>query len=831
MRRPLFYPLIALMAGILIGDMTTLPLSILQAGVIVVLISLILCLRMKWNTAVFVLIIILMLITGFFDAQKQPYLSQKGHHIIHQTRQGKQTVEGIVMSVNQVSMEKSSLIVRCGRILKNNSSYPVSGMIRLTIPSYCNFQYGDFIRFHTSIRRIHSFHNPGSFDYERYLHRQGIYVAGFIADSAGIVLIRHNTASGIKLQLEKFRAYLKYLIYANAPSPEREILEAMIIGNQKAIPSYVLDNFAKTGTSHILSISGLHVGLVASAGFFIALILLKSSEYFMLRFNIIKIATAAAFLPVAVYALVAGMGTTVLRASLMTLAFLTALLIGKPKDLYNILSFAALVILIFVPEALFDISFQLSFSAVLAIVIILSKFKISTMPIPASLSAKWHPLIHWVYTFILVSVAATLGTLPIIVYYFNRVSAVTLIANLIAVPLLGMLTLIPAMSFIMTATFSPWLSGLLIKTASFFTGMAVRIINWLASWSWSSFSFIKPNIMEIVLFYIIVFLLISLKSDPGEKKTNEFNIYRPVLVKTALFIALILLLADTVYLAWKEHYTTDIKITAIDVGQGSATLFQFPGGVNMLIDGGGFYDRSFDMGKLVIAPFFYAKRIRKIDIVVLTHPHPDHLQGLIYILKNFNVQEVWSTGVKTESDLYRLWEKTISEQKIKMKYLSSQTPPIHISGALIHFLWPLPPKNREDLRTSEDELNDSSVVMKITYQTESFLVTGDISSFVETSLIESGHNLKSDILLVPHHGSKHSSSPDFIRAVSCRYAIISAGKRNVFRHPHPDVLDRYISAGIHIFRTDNNGAISMETDGKAMNITPWLNIPFPEDRP
>ena len=166
-----------------------------------------------------------------------------------------------------------------------------------------------------------------------------------------------------------------------------------------------------------------------------------------------------------------------------------------------------------------------------------------------------------------------------------------------------------------------------------------------------------------------------------------------------------------------------------------------------------------------------------------------------------------------------------------MKYLSSQTQPVDISGALIHFLWPLPPKNREDLETSEDELNDSSAVMKITYQAESFLVTGDISSFVETRLIESGQNLKSDILLVPHHGSKHSSSPDFIRAVSCRYAIISAGKRNVFRHPHPDVLDRYISAGIHIFRTDKNGAISVETDGKTMNITPWLTNPLPEDRP
>ncbi|MEN6507408.1 MAG: DNA internalization-related competence protein ComEC/Rec2 [Smithella sp.] len=831
MRRPLLYPMIALMAGILIGDWVTLPCCLLPAGMILVLLFLILCIRKKWNRTTFLLMIGLMLIAGLFNAQRQQYLSQNNHHIVHQAKQGKQTIEGIVTATDQISADKYSLIVRCRRILKNHSYSPVSGLIRLTIPSHLNFRYGDFIRFHTSIKRIHSFHNPGSFDYERYLNRQGIYVAGFIADSAGIVLIRHNTASGIKLQLETFRSYLKHLIYANAPSPEREILEAMIIGNQKAIPTDVRDNFAKTGTSHILSISGLHVGMVASAGFFIALMFLKSSEYLMLRFNIIKIATAAAFVPVAVYALVAGMGTTVLRAALMTLAFLTALLIGKQKDLYNILFFAALVILIVAPESLFEISFQLSFSAVLAIVFIISTLNISTVAMPAALPGGLHSLIRRVYVFILVSAAATLGTLPLIVYYFNRISTITLIANLIAVPLLGMLTLIPAMSFMLTALFSPWLAGFLIKAASFFTGIAVSAINWQASLSWSSFSFIKPNIVEIALFYIIIFLLVSLKADQSEKKAKESKTNHPVLIKTALLIALTLMIADVVYLTFKDQYSTDIRVTSIDVGQGSATLFQLPGAVNMLIDGGGSYDSSFDIGKLVIAPFLYAKRIRKIDIVVLTHPHPDHLQGLIYILENFNVREVWCTGLKAENDLYLLWEKTISERKIKMKYLSSQSPPVNISGVQIHFLWPLPPDSREDWETSKDEINDSSLVMKITSGTESFLVTGDISSCVETRLIESGQNLKSDILFVPHHGSNHSSSPDFIRAVSCRYAIISAGKRNVFRHPHPDVLNRYASAGTRIYRTDKHGAISIESDGKTMGITPWLKRTLPEDRP
>lgn len=325
-----------------------------------------------------------------------------------------------------------------------------------------------------------------------------------------------------------------------------------------------------------------------------------------------------------------------------------------------------------------------------------------------------------------------------------------------------------------------------------------------------------------MLFYIFIFLLIEMIT-PGDKNIKKgFPARHPSFIKMALMISLALILADAVYLVTKDKYSTNLKITSIDVGQGSATLFQFPHGVNMLIDGGGFHDSSFDMGRSVIAPFLYSKRIGKIDIVVLTHPHPDHLQGLIHIINNFDVQEVWRTGVKADDDFYRLWEKTISNRKIKIKHLSSQSPPEIISDVHLQCLWPLHLPSQNDRETSYDETNDSSLVLKITHGTKSFLVTGDISALVESLLIRSRQNLKSDLLFVPHHGSIHSSSVDFIRAVSCRYAIVSAGKNNVFRHPHPGVLDRYTSAGIDIFRTDRDGAITVLTDGKKISITPWI---------
>lgn len=833
MRRPLLYPLIALVAGIMVGDCIALPYFVLLAVVLPILLLLLFCIIKNINHTAFFLIICLMFIVGIFDIQIQQYLAYNDRHIVHQADQGKLTAEGIVTASDQISPDKYSLVVRCQRILKNNSYIPVTGNIRLIIPSDLTFQYGDFVRFHSSIKKIQGFHNPGGFNYERYLNRQGIFVSGFVADNSGIVLIRHNSASGIKLKLETFRLYLKRLIYDNAPSPQKEIIEAMIIGNQKAIPQDVQDNFAKTGTSHILSISGLHISMAAAAGFFLLFLLLKSSEYLMLRFNIVKMATAAAFVPVVIYSLVAGLGTTVLRSTFMALAFMTALLIRRQRDLYHALCIAALIILIISPESLFDISFQLSFGAVFAIVYIVPKFNDLTLPLPLSAPNWLRTLIRRLYIFILVSVAATVGTLPIIVYYFNRVSTVTVIANLIAVPLLGMAALIPAMAFILTAPFSPFLSGILIQASSFFTGISVVIINRLAALSWSTLSFVKPNIAEIILFYVFLFLLIQVLALKNKRNNNKegFLTRHPSLIKTALFISLTLIITDYAYFILKDKYSNELKITAIDVGQGSSMLVQLPHGINMLIDGGGFPDSSFDMGRYVVAPLLYYKRIRKIDIVILTHPHPDHLQGLIYIINNFNVREVWCTGVKTDDDLYRLWEKTIYNGSIIIKHLSSQSPPENISGVCIEYLWPLHPPVQNNQETSYDETNDSSLVMKITYGKRSFLVTGDISDRVEEILITSGQNIKSDLLFVPHHGSVHSSSMDFIRAVSCRFAIFSAGRNNVFRHPHPVVLDRYIYAGVDIFRTDQNGAISVYSDGNTIKITPWLEKPINKKHP
>ncbi len=820
MHRPLIFPFSGLIIGIIIGNFFDFPYIFLSVFLIFILVLLLLSLRKQWWIASFLLIFCFAAILGIFDIQKQQYSIRKDRHILQYASLGKKTIEGIVIESPLSYPDKNILIVRCIRLFNNDTYIPVAGNVRLVIPAHLNFSYGDFIRFQSSLKKIQSFKNPGGFDYEHYLNRQGIYATGFIADTSGIIRLRENSAGYFKLRLESFRMYLKQLIYQNAPSPQREIIEAMTIGNQTAIPGDVKENFSKTGTSHILSISGLHVGMVAAMAFFCVSLLLKSSEYLLLKLNMIKVSAAAAFFLVLFYALIAGMGVTVLRSALMALIFLLALMSGRQRDFYNTLALAGLVILIIFPEALFDISFQLSFLAVLAIIYIVPKLDYPPFYQFAGLPGWSQSIIRYFYMLLIVSLAATIGTLPLIIYYFNQISSVTFIANLIAVPLLGTIALATAMLFLLTAFFSPLIAGFFVKITSFFVSISIEIINRLASLSFASFSITKPNILEIIIFYIFVILLIQFIDI--RRGVKGYFLQHTRQLKYGLILIPVFFIVDASYLFFKDKLSSDLRVTAIDVGQGSSILVRFPGGKNMLIDGGGFAGSSFDTGKMIVASYLYHERISRIDTVVLTHPHPDHMLGLLYILDNFDVQEFWTTEIISDDEDYQKLKKIIKERKIKTFFFPKDLPARkNMGNAEINLMWP-DSSGVSTNELSDNDINDLSLVFRIRYGRISFLVTGDISAEIENILVRSGRDLKSDVLFVPHHGSAYSSSGDFIKKVACRYAVVSAGKNNTFHHPHPSTIERYTAAHVNVLRTDQDGAVSMITDGTKLSVKTFV---------
>jgi competence protein ComEC len=264
-------------------------------------------------------------------------------------------------------------------------------------------------------------------------------------------------------------------------------------------------------------------------------------------------------------------------------------------------------------------------------------------------------------------------------------------------------------------------------------------------------------------------------------------------------------------------------MTVLDVGQGSATFLELPFGPCILVDGGGFYDNRFDVGARVVGPFLWSKKIATVDILVLSHPHPDHLNGMLFIARHFHVKEVWMTGEPVNTEAYQEFLEIIEREKIHVVGLKNLIQARIINGVRIDVIYPpidfLERKAREAWRTR----NNNSLVLKASFGDVSYLLPGDIEAEAEKELLDLAcDRLKSNVLLVPHHGSKTSSTPGFLTCVGPDKAVMSAGWKNIFRFPHEQVLHRYEDMGSQILRTDLHGAVTITTDGKGIDVKAFL---------
>lgn len=815
MLRPLLPVLLSFMAGITAGRAISFPESFLTAALVFLCILLLVSTVKQWKRLGFSAACVSIFMLGILNVHHDLHAIPSAHDISRFADGEKMTIEGIVADSPRVFPERADLIIETTKIIETRSIVPVEGRILLSLNDNRRLpDYGDIIRFKTKLKPPRNFNNPGGFDYERHMSMKGIRLRG-ILDKTGFVVIRTGDGNPLKIRLEKFRNTLRTSIRENADSPEGEIIQAMILGEQSEIPREVMDKFNQTGTTHIIAISGFNIGIIAAFSFFIIKALMKSSEYLLLRFNIVKVSTLFAFIPIIFYAFIAGFGISVIRATLMIAAFLLAILFGRERDLVNTLALAALVILIFSPLALFDVSFQLSFAAVASILFIVPRLT-SFFPGGESDKNNPHPYLKKAFSgfilFMAASLAATLGAAPLIVYYFNLVSVITLLANILIVPIMGYLVILIGMAVILTAPLSHTLTVVLVKISSYLTGLSISVADFLSRLP-NAYTFIStPTLLELAAYYLLLIAvmksidLLREKKEPGLPKTTETG---RALLKVSFCILILFIVVDGICLYYKDRHPGLLRTTFIDVGQGSSTLIDFPGGTKMLLDGGGFYDERFDMGRHVLAPFLWQEKISRIDIVVLSHPHPDHLNGLLYILDHFNVRQVWSNGDEEDSDAYDRFRKIIERKGIAHRIMNRDGRPVTIGDARIQVLHPGGRMDGDSIDT-----NDRSLVLKITYGVVSLLLPGDISETVESRLIGRKTDLRSRVLLAPHHGSFRSSSISFIKKVSPETVIFPCGAGNVMRLPHSGVLERYRHQGCRIFRTDHNGAVQIETDGK-----------------
>ncbi len=752
---------------------------------------------------------------GIFSIQLYLHFQPSVSHISHFTALEKILLEGIIDRPPESSRGRTQLLIRSQKVILSDRTIPVDGLVLIFLKEEdLSLRVGDRLRLLCRLYPPRGFQNPGGFSYERHLAFERVHTIGFLSEKKGLVKLGEGFKNPATLRVERWRDHIRDFLDREARPPASGIFKALVLGEQSDIPEEIKEYFILTGTAHLLAISGDQFGIVALLSFSLLIWMFKRSEFLLLTVDVKKWAAGLTVPCIVLYAFIAGGGISVIRAAIMVITFFLSILFDRERNLLHTLALAAFLILIFSPPSLFDVSFQLSFLAVLSILYLVPRlfqgFKKEGISILLKTSWKKNVL-KYVTLPLLVTGVAILGTAPFVALHFNRFSPIGFFTNLFIIPWVGFLIVpLSLAASVFSFFFNPF-AAFLILVDEFVTGILLRVLAFLAALPYASFFISTPTVFEMVLFYSLLFLAVHLRKG----KRIQY-----------LFTGLCLVFAlDLAFWNLKDSFQKELRLTFIDVGQGDSILVEFPGGEKMLIDGGGLHEDRFDIGKNVIAPFLWRKKIRRIDTLVLSHPDPDHSKGLNFIASQFAIRQFWDNGLQTESESYLQLRKTLSERKINAQSLNEGTPPQMINGVELSVLNP-PTWNtiRRKIRSPSD-LNNSSLVIKLQFKNVSILLPGDIGKEAEGRMLRKDNLLRSDVLKIPHHGSSSSSSLPFLQRVKPTCAILSVGERNVGKLPHPEVLRRYFQLGTQVYRTDRNGAITVGTDGEKIEIKPYLDAP------
>ena len=718
-------------------------------------------------------------------------------------------------------------------------------------------RYGARIQVTTTLDRTGNYRNPGVSTLSEYLDRRDFDATGIVRGPASIVQLDDAWVFPPLALLYEWRERVQREIDSRFDAETAGVLDAALLGNRYNLSRDASERFREGGTFHILVISGLHISFIGGIVF---LAVRRVTARRLIQFVLPATVVWA-------YSLAVGAEASVVRAALMfTFAGFAAIIFRQASSL-NALGGAALVLLVWSPKEIFDPSFQLTFLSVLAIVVIawplLLKFSAigswhptNTTPYPPACSRglkafcellfwserQWQhelgrsshhcrlfklKLVAWLeryhiqrclrYVFgaVVVSASVQVVLLPLMIFYFHRLSLASLVLNIVVSVLLAVLVAVALLALLVS-------SAPLFKLANMIDWLMVHSVDPFSHFGFASLrlpEYSGPAALLYALYYVpLLLLVIALLhwrplASQAERRSKVHRVIIPVASIQLLMLSVLLL-----HPLSSGRAARNLRIDFLDVGQGDAALVTMPDGTTLLVDGGGrpsfaaTTDTARRIGETVVSEYLWWRGLSQIDYVVATHADADHIDGLNDILKNFTVRAALVGRAPANDPEFAKFAQTIAETQTHLETIQAGDV-IRFGEVEVSSLWPPAEGIGSD--------NNDSVVLQIKFGERSILLTGDIEKAAERSLITSAQ-LKTDVVKVPHHGSKTSSTDDFVHATNPTFAIISVGRNSMFGHPHKDVVDRWQANGATVLTTGTSGTITVTTNGHDLSLEPFI---------
>ena len=702
------------------------------------------------------------------------------------------TLYGEIVSNKQAKEYKN--VYKFKVIKSNEQKKEQNTYLYINTSKNINLNYGDIIKINGKFEKANSRRNYKGFDYEKYLRTNKIY--GTIITSKvekighkdTIFSIANNVANKIEEKISQ-----------NLSPTQASICKGLIIGRTDDIEEKIQENFRITNISHILAISGTHIVYIVSA---INLVFNKLIGKNKTKILIILI--------LIFYMFIVGFTPSMVRAGIMGILYNLASLVSRKNNFATSISISLLLILINNPYSILNIGLQLSYLATVGIVLFnkmfihyFSNLKFIKKNIYIKTKPKLRKLIKIFQENLAIMLSAQIMLFPVLIYNFNILGIYFILANLLAGIITGPMLILSIIFIITPINFITQIVSLILSNLF----SLLILISDLSNLPKAKIYLPTPNLFFIILYYIVILLIRQIYKLYNSKKkvTNSEFRFRNLIsivkykikklkIKIAIIFMAIIIILNII--------PKDLRIHFIEVGQGDSTFIETPHNKTILIDGGGSLSESFDVGEKTLLPYILDRGYTKIDYIFITHFDQDHVGGILTLLEEINVGKVFIGEQFEECENYHKFINIIKQKKLEIAKIKKGDK-IIIDNIIFNILFP-------DIENpiKENILNNNSIVMQMKYKSITTLFTGDIEEIAEEQIIK--ENIEADILKIAHHGSKTSSTQKFLEKVKPKIALIGVGENNKFGHPNIEVIKRLENLNTKIFRTAQNGEITIK---------------------